>query len=385
VAEPSPPPDETAELPIPEAKPETETEPELEAEKEPEVQPKPQPVPAPGFAPVAGPVVAIAPATEPTSTAPSGHGRLVLAGAVLLGCCLIAGAIGMTVHNFFGAQDGATPSNTVASSAAAATEAATRPSVELAANARAIDGLSARLDKLSEQLATLSGRIEQVERAGASKPDLPREFSDLRTQVEQLSARTSELAPLADDVKRVDRSMAKFVESLKSLRDELVVVRVKAETAAVASAPAPGPERPADDPGSGASEDARYLAQGMKLFKQNRFKEALGVFNRLELTSPDDARVWYFAALSHGFATGQWSGGTERLVEKGIERERAGTPGTQVIDAAFSELSPAQGRDWITEYRRRGAVRNEVQAPNPNPMPSSSPARTPPVTPTSTG
>jgi hypothetical protein len=93
--------------------------------------------------------------------------------------------------------------------------------------------------------------------------------------------------------------------------------------------------------------------QGIKLFKQNRYKEALGILNQLELTSPDDARVWYFAALSQGLATDQLTGLTERLVEKGIERERAGTPSTAVIESAISDLTIAQGRDWLAQYRRR--------------------------------
>jgi hypothetical protein len=133
-----------------------------------------------------------------------------------------------------------------------------------------------------------------------------------------------------------------------------------APAAAATAAPAPAPA-----PAS-LSEDELALAQGVKLFKQSHFKEALGIFNILELKNPDDARIWYFAALSHGFATGQWGGGTERLVEKGIERERAGTPSTVLIDASFNDLTAAQGHDWIAEYRRRAARRPDVSAVNPD-------------------
>jgi hypothetical protein len=251
----------------------------------------------------------------------------------------------------------------------------------VAANAKAIEELRAGLGQLAEQLAAVGPRIEQAERvrAQAHKVELPEEFFQLRAEVERLTTATNELAGLPGEFQRYDKSLGRIVESLKGLRDELAVVRMKAETAAVAAAPAPASptERPGDDPAATVSEDARYLVQGMKLFKQNRFKEALGVFNRLELTSPDDARVWYFAALSHGFATGQWSGGTERLVEKALERERAGTPSTEIIDAAFSDLTDRQGRDWIAEYRRRGAARTESPAAGPahGPAPAPTPAQ----------
>jgi len=74
----------------------------------------------------------------------------------------------------------------------------------------------------------------------------------------------------------------------------------------------------------------------------------------MELTDPDDARVWYYAALAHGFATKQWNeDGAGRLVEKGIERERAGTPPKPVIDETFKGLTSATGKDWLAGYRQR--------------------------------
>ena len=57
---------------------------------------------------------------------------------------------------------------------------------------------------------------------------------------------------------------------------------------------------------------------------------------------------------ANGFATGQWDGGeTERLVTRGIEREKAGSPPPAQIDAAFSILTRANGKDWLDFYRKR--------------------------------
>jgi hypothetical protein len=95
------------------------------------------------------------------------------------------------------------------------------------------------------------------------------------------------------------------------------------------------------------------ISRGAELFRQARYQEALDYFSKLETNHLDDARVWYFAALSHGFLTHEWTKGTVDLVEKGLERERAGTPGTARIDAAFSNLVSSTGKDWLATYRKR--------------------------------
>jgi hypothetical protein len=66
-----------------------------------------------------------------------------------------------------------------------------------------------------------------------------------------------------------------------------------------------------------------------------------------------------------GFSTGQWTGGTQQLVEKGIERERAGTPSASVLDATFGELPATLGRNWLGEYRRRAAAAAASHEPSP--------------------
>jgi hypothetical protein len=254
------------------------------------------------------------------------------------------------------------------------------------AELKAIKALKATLDQLAGQIDTLDARVEKVEQAAATPPAPPRELTDLRTQVGWLAGTTSELAKLPDEFKRIDGRVTKLLAALDGVRDEVAAVRGRAEQSSPAATPGPAGSSPAaatsapagTGVGAAGLDENRALLQGIKLFKQNRYKEALGVFNRLELTNPDDARVWYFAALSHGLATGQWSGGTERLVEKGIERERAGTPSTAVIDAAFSDLTAVQGRDWIAEYRRRGLAKTEESSPSS--APTSTANRTPPST-----
>jgi predicted Zn-dependent protease len=93
------------------------------------------------------------------------------------------------------------------------------------------------------------------------------------------------------------------------------------------------------------------MGQGVDLFKAGKYKEASDVFRKLTESNPDDARVWYYAALSRGSATKDWGGETTRLVEKGIEREKAGTPDSAKIDSVFTDLNAAF-RPWLDAYRK---------------------------------
>ena len=94
------------------------------------------------------------------------------------------------------------------------------------------------------------------------------------------------------------------------------------------------------------------MDDAVKLFKANKFKEAEDQFLKMTEANPNDARVWYFAALSNGLATGKWDGKTAELVQKGIEREKAGSPKPAEIDTAFRDLTTATGKDWLAGYRK---------------------------------
>jgi hypothetical protein len=237
---------------------------------------------------------------------------------------------------------------------------------EVAASTAAIVALQSRIGQLIEQTDGLKGRVERIE---TTRPAPPAELHDLRDKLGRLSETAGGLAPLPGGVRRLDVRVANLSVLLNTLRDEVNALRLKAEKAAAsATAPAASPRAADDSPP--ATAEARALAQGIKLFKQDRYREAIAIFNRLELITPDDARVWYFAALSQGLATGQWGGDTERLVEKGIACERAGAAGHPAINAAVGDLTPSQGRDWLAEYR--GRIPSKPAGPPASPTPAGS-------------
>ena len=62
---------------------------------------------------------------------------------------------------------------------------------------------------------------------------------------------------------------------------------------------------------------------------QKKYDQASEYFANLTKSKPDDARNWYYAALSRGLATRDWKGETEKLVTRraSIARRRASPRG----------------------------------------------------------
>src|SRR5262249_41508582 len=92
---------------------------------------------------------------------------------------------------------------------------------------------------------------------------------------------------------------------------------------------------------------------GVSLFQEKRYGEAYAVFRKLLQSQPDDARLWYSAALAYGLSTEDWGPMTQTMVEEGVAREKAGKPAKSEIDSAFAGLTKETGKDWLAFYRRR--------------------------------
>jgi hypothetical protein len=213
---------------------------------------------------------------------------------------------------------------------------------------------------LSDQVTKLSDRVEAVTKRidALPKPTPPPDLTELQVRAADVTKLTEEMGPIREAVKRIDDRLEGMSRTIRSLGNEVHSIPGRAGAVKPTSSGTdrheslnlmPAPERPVDD---------EALAQGATLFHQQKYKEALDLFNKLGQTNPDDARVWYYAALAHGFATKQWrDDGTGSLVEKGIARERAGTPPRPVIDETFKGLTSATGKDWLATYRKRVGTR----------------------------
>jgi len=216
--------------------------------------------------------------------------------------------------------------------------------------------LSAKVSSLAERIDRVKKHVDELPR-----PEPPPDLSDLQVQVADLTKATQANAPLRGELRRVEDRLDALGESIRTLTSEVHATGSPSGTVKTTSTRGETPERNprTEEVNRVASTSGKPLADaalepGATLLNQHKYKEALDYFSKLERTNPDDARVWYYAALAHGFATRQWTEeGTGRLVEKGIECERAGTPSRAVIDATFDKLTSDQGKDWLAAYRKR--------------------------------
>ncbi len=227
--------------------------------------------------------------------------------------------------------------------------AASAPDVALAGD---LKELKSQYDDLTKRTDGLKDRLDSL----PNSDDSPH-LTSLQIKVADLSKSAAEVAPLPGKVERLDLRLERLNETVESLRDEVGTAQPGAARAAPAIRGA-APERERRDVGKPVISDAvdanrRALIKGAELFMQGKYQESFDFFSQLELSDPDDARVWYYAALSRGLATSKWGNGTEQLVERGIERERAGTPTSSDIDIAFRGLTSATGKDWLDFYRQR--------------------------------
>jgi hypothetical protein len=206
--------------------------------------------------------------------------------------------------------------------------------------------LASRVDKLQERLdaapaETLIADVKGMKAQVARLADVPADSERITRRLAEVDGRLQAVGRGASDAARDHDKVAALEAQVKSLRDEIATLR-------------DGPAKPV--PARTTSADD--LAPAVKLLRGRQFPAASTAFHTLTASHPDDARVWYYAALANGYATGQWRGETEDLVNKGVGRERAGTPAAAEIDSAFTEiLPPGPSRDWLLYYRQRAASR----------------------------
>jgi TolA-binding protein len=227
---------------------------------------------------------------------------------------------------------------------------------------------------LSDQIARLTDRLDGVSKQlkAMPEPEPPSGLSDLQVRVAEVSKGTEEIPSLREEIKRLDGRIDNITGTIALIRHDLNAIPTRPGTVRTTSAAPDAPPRPETAtrrPETRERQEAvrsvsdklappEVFEQGIALFDQQKYKDASEIFSKLEQTNPDDARVWYYAALAHGFATDQWTAdGAGRLVEKGIEREKAGTPPPPVIDDAFKNLTSATGKDWLASYRNRASQR----------------------------
>jgi outer membrane murein-binding lipoprotein Lpp len=250
----------------------------------------------------------------------------MLIGAVMLVVLVLAWGANM--------QKPAEPAAPATPATPAAAPAAAEPT--LAEVSDGVKAIKTEVDGLKSDLKSLQDRVESMPKP-APAPDL----EPLNTKIAALSKDTETLKALPKKLDDLNQRVGTVDSALGSLRTDLDAIKGDVKKAGTDTA------RPTED----AEVSTASLVQGSDMLKAGKYKEASDYFRKLTESNPGDARVWYFAAVSRGSATRDWAGETKSMVEKGIEREKAGSPDSAKIDAAFTDLVAAF-KPWLEGYRK---------------------------------
>jgi TolA-binding protein len=237
---------------------------------------------------------------------------------------------------------------------AARTESAIDAKASAKASKSAVDALTSRIGEVQLELGTLRRELAQLEgRLNASTnappaPPPPPDLAPLRTRIDDLVEESQKLSPLPATFESLRQRVDALDKSLNALRTQVAAAPKQLDASlnalkdAMASRPAPDPVSPA-----GIARDL-----GAALFREGKYPAAREVFLALVRDYPNDARLWYFAALANGLTSGDWNGESEGMVRRGLECEQRGRPKRSEIDAQFSTLTKVQGKDWLEEWRK---------------------------------
>ncbi len=264
--------------------------------------------------------------------------NLLMTAVVALGCGL--GGAYLFTRYFGGTALDHHESTTTTAATAAARPAGREP------RAPTPSEMSDRIDDLKSKLAVLKNQVDDQTKLAVAP-----ELGALQVRVADVSRAADSLAPLPGQFDHLTNRVVELSTQLSTLRDDVGSLQTRGGRSPrlASSGPVPRVLAPAPTP----ELTSVSLDRGASLFREGRYKEALAVFETLELSTPDDARVWYFAALCNGFSTGNWNNGAVTLVEKGIAREAAGTPPSARIDDVFKGLTTSTGKNWLAAYRSR--------------------------------
>lgn len=300
-----------------------------------------------------------APAPQPAAVSAPPLTTVLIAAAVV---SLMVGFLGAWAYNRFVREDESPTEPAVASSSSATDAPAEAPPSLSTAE---LEPLKTRLDELGKQVNAFEKQLDE-----ASKPPAAPDLSPIRQQIDGVAKALATIDPIAKRLDGINTRMEGLETSVNLLKGDVETLETKPAEPENREVPAPSaspnsstpvpvpaaaaPLEPApltlENADAGLADNA--LAGGVELFKQGKYQQAYNVFEKLEKSNENDARVWYYAALSYGLASGDWGETTANMAKKGVEREKAGTPKSSEIDAIFRELDSGTGKEWLAFKRK---------------------------------
>jgi TolA-binding protein len=224
--------------------------------------------------------------------------------------------------------------------------------IDAKASKTAVDALTSRIGEVQLELGTLGRELARLEdrlNGRTNAPHAPPDLAPLRTRIDNLVEESQKLSPLPATFESLRQRVDALDKGLNALRTDVAAVPKQLDASLNALKDAMG-QRSAPDQVSPA-DIARNL--GAALFREAKYPAAREVFLTLVQNYPNDARLWYFAALANGLTSGDWTGEVEGMVRRGLACEQRGSPKRSDIDAQFSTLTKEQGKDWLEEWRKR--------------------------------
>ena len=268
---------------------------------------------------------------------------LLIVGAIALGLALFAG----WSKGLFSTADGTDEPEAEAQGDALAEDVAADPTE---GNSAATGSAAmAEVGPLNDRLDAIEARLGAMDEPASADRivSLEAELADARERFEGMGAVGERLDTFEADLDAIKTQSEQQASRIETLEGTVEGLRSGVETTSIPPAPPIGTGE--SEPEEAVAADP--LDEAIQQFKDEDYQGARDALIGMTEDGSDDARVWYYAALANGKATGDWKGETERLVRRAVELEKAGSPSSEEIDAAFNDLGQREFSAWLDFFR----------------------------------
>lgn len=319
-------------------------------------------------------------ADEKSEPEPPRKLSLVKTAAIAAGAALLTGALAAFGYShFFGAKTGGSSQETSRSKNHDQSQARTQSGSGSGRNQRngtvseaegtvsSIPGFTSADDSgtLKQQIMDLERRIDhwddRLNHTMRPNDETPPVLHTLQMKVGELAKQVEDVAALPAKFRDLDAQFEMLSQDLQTVRarvDAMSDESIDAANSAAARSPRLAAARA---PAETDHKQSPTMKLGIDLLERGQYGQAREVFLRLQASQPEDARVWYFSALAVALATGNREGEAKKLVDKGIERERSGTPSSAEVDATLATRVPIEGIPWVNSLRHRALGSKEAR------------------------